>query len=81
VAEIAPRPVFFQNGTHDSLIATPAAQAFYDAAADPKEILWYDSDHVGEDEEHTWKVILDAIAWLKKQDASVSDTAPVEEAA
>jgi dienelactone hydrolase len=87
VAEIAPRPILFQNGTHDSLIPTPAAQAFYDAASEPKEITWYDSDHVGLDEAHTWEVIHEAIAWLKQQDAAVtgevraSESAPAKEAA
>ncbi len=81
VAEISPRPILFQNGTHDSLIPTPAAQAFYDAAAEPKEIIWYDSDHVGLDEAHTWKVIHEAIAWLKRQDAAVTGEEPAEEAA
>jgi len=68
VAAISPRPVLFQNGTHDSVIGRPAAEALYEAAAEPKEIIWYDSDHVGLDEDHTWKVIHDAIDWLKKQD-------------
>jgi len=68
VGAIAPRPVLFQNGTHDSVIGRAAAQAFHAAAAEPKAIVWYDSDHVGLDEAHTWQVIHDAIDWVKKQD-------------
>jgi dienelactone hydrolase len=80
VAAISPRPVLFQNGTHDSVIGRPAAEALHAAGAEPKEIIWYDSDHVGLDEDHTWKVIHDAIDWVKKQDdtylsvASIGDT-------
>lgn len=79
VKGISPRPVLFQNGTHDSLIPTAAAQALYDAAAQPKEIIWYDSDHVGLDPEQTWQVLNDAIAWLKKQDAAVKPAVASEE--
>lgn len=68
VGAIAPRPVLFQNGRHDTVIGRPAAQAFHAAAAEPKKIIWYDSDHVGLDEENTWEVIHDAINWVKKQD-------------
>ncbi len=68
VAAISPRPVLFQNGTRDVVIGRPAAEAFHEAAAEPKEIIWYDSDHVGLDQDHTWKVIHDAIDWVKKQD-------------
>ena len=69
VGGISPRPVFFQNGTHDVLIPTGAAKAFHAAAKAPKEILWYDSDHVGMDRKHTEKVLYDAISWLEEQDS------------
>ena len=69
---IAPRPVLFQHGTHDILIPTPAAEAFQEAAREPKAITWYDSNHVGMDEAHTRKVLDEAISWLVKQDADLS---------
>jgi len=81
VAEISPRPVLFQNGKHDRIIPAAAAQAFQDAAKDPKEIIWYDSDHVGDDKEQTWQVILDAVDWLKKQAAMPGNTSAAQEAA
>jgi len=68
VHEIAPRPVLLQNGKHDSLIPAVTAQALFDAAREPKEIIWYDSDHVGLDERQTWQVLNEALAWLKRQD-------------
>ena len=75
VAGIASRPVLFQNGKHDCLIPIAAAQALFDAAQEPKEILWYDSDHVGLDPEHTAQVLDDAVAWLLRQEASQQPSA------
>ncbi len=68
VADIAPRPVLFQNGRHDALIPPAAAQALFDAAGEPKAMTWYDSNHIGLDREHTERVVNDAIAWLLQQD-------------
>jgi len=67
----APRPVLFQNGTHDTLVPAASGQALFEAAAEPKEIIWYDSDHIGLDEKHVWVVLEDAIKWLRKQDRDV----------
>lgn len=69
VAMISPRPVLFQNGTHDSLIPTEAAKALYTAARAPKHITWYDSDHVGLDRAHTVRVLEEVTRWLLEQDA------------
>jgi dienelactone hydrolase len=74
VKGISPRPVLFQNGTRDSLIPTASAQALFDAAREPKEIIWYDSDHIGLNRDTMWHVLNDAIRWLKKQDATVAGT-------
>lgn len=71
VAQISPRPVLFQGGLHDSIVPPASTQALYDAAKEPKEILWYDSDHIGLDEATVWKVLNDQIDWIKKQDARV----------
>ena len=64
VAEISPRPLLIQNGTHDRLISNEAAKALQEAAGEPKEIVWYDSDHIGLDEDHVWRVLGDSIEWL-----------------
>jgi dienelactone hydrolase len=81
VAQIAPRPVLFQNGSHDQIIPVEAAKALVDAAGEPKTFVLYDSDHVGLDEEQTRQVLTEAVEWLKGQDqrltlASVSIPAP-----
>ncbi|HOJ32603.1 MAG TPA: alpha/beta hydrolase [Candidatus Hydrogenedentes bacterium] len=71
IAEIAPRPILFQNGTNDSLIPREAAQALYDAAREPKSITWYEGDHIGTDVETVHRVLDEALNWLKAQDAAV----------
>jgi dienelactone hydrolase len=67
-SRISPTPVYFQNGTRDSLIAPAAAKALQDAACEPKKITWYDSDHVGFDREQTKQVLEDGLNWLVQQD-------------
>ena len=69
IARISPRPILFQNGTHDGLIPTAAARAFQDAAKPPKHVTWYDSDHVGTDRAQTARVLEEATQWLVDQDA------------
>lgn len=79
VGDISPRPVLIQNGTHDQLIPTPAANALFEAANQPKEQIIYEGDHVGLDEATTRKVLDDALHWIEKQDAAA--TGDVEDAA
>ncbi len=45
IANFAPRPLLMLNGKQDPLITPVAAQALYDAAKDPKRIVWYDTGH------------------------------------
>ncbi len=68
VAQIAPRPVYFQNGEHDVLVPAAAGRALQEAAREPKKITWYDSDHVGINLEHTKHVLEDGLRWLLEQD-------------
>ena len=65
---ISPRPVLLQNGSHDRLIPVEAAKALHAAVQEPKTVIWYESDHVGLDHEHTLRVLGDAVAWLKEQE-------------
>lgn len=66
---ISPRPILFQNGLHDELITPQSARALHQAALYPKEIRWYDTAHIGEDDEDVKTVLDDALAWLVHQDA------------
>jgi hypothetical protein len=69
VDEIAPTPVYFQNGKYDVLVPAPAGKALQDKAKNiNKDIKWYDSDHVGIDLEQTKVVLRDGLEWLVKQD-------------
>ena len=65
---IAPRPVLFQNGRYDALVAPAAAEALQNAAGEPKKITWYNSDHIGMDEDVVRQVLDEALRWLLEQD-------------
>jgi dienelactone hydrolase len=45
VGRVAPRPLLFVNAERDETIPRAAAEAFFDAAGDPKEHLWFDGTH------------------------------------
>lgn len=45
VARFAPRPLLFVNATRDEIVPRAATEALYAAAAEPKEIQWFDSGH------------------------------------
>jgi len=71
VAWASPRPLLFQGGTRDTIVPAASGEALFEAAREPKEIIWYDSDHIGLDEEHVTVVLDDAIQWLRKQDRQI----------
>ena len=45
ISHVAPASLLFQFANTDKYIAKAAATAFFDAASQPKQILWYDSKH------------------------------------
>jgi hypothetical protein len=45
VARIAPRPVLFVNSRGDETLPRAAAEALHAAAAQPKEVAWFDGGH------------------------------------
>lgn len=45
VARLAPRPVLFVNAERDARIPRASAEALHEAAAEPKEVLWFDCEH------------------------------------
>lgn len=71
VDEIAPRPILFQNGREDSLIPPASALALFNAAEEPKELVWYEGDHIGLDEATVRRVLDDAVVWLQARDAEI----------
>ncbi len=68
----SPRPLLIQNGKQDSIIPVSAAKAVIEAADDQAEVIWYDSDHIGLDEEQTRIILTDALSWLDRVDKRVS---------
>lgn len=44
VGHIAPRPVYMLNGRQDKIVPAANGQALFDAAKEPKSIVWYDSE-------------------------------------
>lgn len=62
IAALSPAPILFQFGQQDPHVPVEQAQAFYDAAAAPKELRWYDAGHeLNEDATN------DRLAWLAAQ--------------
>ncbi len=45
LARFAPRPVLFVNATRDATFSRESSQALFDAAAEPKEIRWFEGTH------------------------------------
>lgn len=65
---IAPRPILFQNGERDRIITPAAARALHNAAGEPKDIVWYPSDHLDLDPEYIPIALRDGIEWIKNKD-------------
>ena len=72
IDKISPRPILFQNGTDDGLIATEAADAFFAAAKDPKKRTIYPGDHVGMDEAQVPVILREALDFIKQEDAKAT---------
>jgi dienelactone hydrolase len=45
VAKITPRPLLMINAAHDEVVPRAATEALFDAAAEPKRIVWYECGH------------------------------------
>lgn len=65
IDKAAPAKLFFQFAKSDYYVPERAAQVFFDAASDPKEIAWYEASHNLEDmEKHSYA---ERMAWIRKQ--------------
>lgn len=47
IARFAPRPLLFVNAERDEVIPRQATEALFAAAGEPKEIVWFDTNHAG----------------------------------
>lgn len=64
--KISPRPILMLNALHDQFIPRSATEAFFKAANEPKEIRWFDTDHVGQQNDMALTVIRSGTNWLQK---------------
>jgi fermentation-respiration switch protein FrsA (DUF1100 family) len=62
VPNLSPVPVFFQFAKDDFHVPVERAEEFFNAAADPKEIRWYEAGHGLND-----KAAQDRLAWISEQ--------------
>jgi predicted esterase len=62
VGALAPAPLLFQFGRSDPHVPTERAQAFFDAAQEPKQLAWYDCGHALDE-----AAAQDRIGWLARQ--------------
>lgn len=62
VAQLSPAPILFQFATNDHHVPSERAQAFFDAAREPKELRWYEAGH-GLNPEAT----RDRVEWVARQ--------------
>jgi len=46
VSRISPRPLLMINGAKDEIVPKAATEALYEAAREPKRIIWYDCGHI-----------------------------------
>ncbi len=46
IAGISPRPILMLNGREDRIVPTEGVEALYEAAGEPKEIVWYEVGHI-----------------------------------
>jgi dienelactone hydrolase len=74
VGKIAPRPLLFQNARNDDLIPRSGVEALYEAAGQPKEILWYESTHDHQPRATIEKFVRDALGWLQERDRELVAT-------
>jgi dienelactone hydrolase len=62
VGQAAPASLLFQSGYRDESVSEGDAQRFFEAASEPKEIRWYNTDHSFNDQARR-----DRVAWLGEQ--------------
>lgn len=67
-ARIAPRPLLMVNGARDTLIPRANADALFESAREPKEMLWLSSEHVHPNEADLIGAVSGWIAaWLARR--------------
>lgn len=70
IQNFAPRPLLMLNGKNDNVVPPTASQALFDAAGQPKKIIWYDSGHIPPFD----KVLVHANKWFSRFLKHAKDT-------
>ncbi len=60
VAQVAPRPVIIINGARDDRIPRRSVEALYEAARQPKRLIWLDEGHISSRDAALLKRVLEA---------------------
>ncbi|MDQ7064389.1 MAG: acetylxylan esterase [candidate division KSB1 bacterium] len=63
IHRITPRPILFLNATDDEVIPRTSTEMLFNAAKEPKQILWYKAPH----HMPPVPVFQDCVRWLKEQ--------------
>jgi hypothetical protein len=61
VARIAPRPLVMVNGLDDPQMPVGAVQALYDAARQPKALIWLETGHLRPTDTHLIRALVDTM--------------------
>jgi len=62
IASLAPAPLLFQFGEEDRHVPVARAEAFFQAAGQPRQLTWYDAGHeLGE------RATSDRVAWVSER--------------
>jgi len=64
IGRAAPAALFFQFARHDKVVPVEQAHKYYEAASEPKEIVWYDTDR---SLIRLAAASLDRVHWLARQ--------------
>jgi dipeptidyl aminopeptidase/acylaminoacyl peptidase len=62
VSHASPTPLLFQNAVRDQYVNVEDAIRYQDVASEPKQVIWYDSEHWPLPDE----VIMDSVKWLQR---------------
>ncbi len=62
IGNSAPTPILFQSARYDIGVPEQKSQEFFEAAAEPKELKWYETGHMINDPQ----AVADRAAWLRR---------------
>jgi fermentation-respiration switch protein FrsA (DUF1100 family) len=61
VARIAPRPIIMVNGVDDPQMPRGAVESLYDAAREPKTLIWLRTGHLMPDDSVLVRALVDTV--------------------